>query len=157
MEAFSLGLPRVSNQNFKLVLISKCQTTVYRNILPVYGTFEEKSAIEGILKAQQNQEGDTDTVTAYIFLAKIPCLLFFKMPNNGIPLIYCQFTVHQPVCGAFNDNKTKRGIPMYRLLSRYTVLWQKIRWGFSFCLGFRGRIFFLVVAKTPQCKNQVKI
>ena len=69
-----LGLPRVSNQNSKLVLISKCQTAVYRNILPVYGTFDEKSAIEGILKAQQNQEGDTDTVTVYLSLARIPCL-----------------------------------------------------------------------------------
>ena len=50
---YSLGLPRVSyNQNSKLVLISKCQTTVYRNILQVYGAFDEKSAIEGILKAQ---------------------------------------------------------------------------------------------------------
>ena len=30
---------------------------------PVYGTVNEKSAIEGILKAQQDQEGDIDTVT----------------------------------------------------------------------------------------------
>ena len=71
-------------------------------------------------------------------------VLISKMPNNGIPLIYRQGTVHQPVYGTFNDNKTKRGIPIYRLLSRYTDLWQKIRWGFSCCLCFRGRIFVLV-------------
>ena len=71
-------------QNSKLVLISKCQTTVYRNILLVYGTLNEKSAIEGILKAQQNQEGDTDTVTVYLFLAKIR-YRFSKMPNKDIP------------------------------------------------------------------------
>ena len=29
--------------------------------------------IEGILKTQQNQEGETDTVTVYLFLAKIRC------------------------------------------------------------------------------------
>ena len=40
-----------------------------------------------------------------------------------------------------------RGVPIYRLLLRYTALWQKIRRGFSFCLGFRGHAFFLVVAK----------
>ena len=40
-------------------------------IFPFNGTFDEKSAIEGILKAQQNQEGDTDTVRVYFFLAKI--------------------------------------------------------------------------------------
>ena len=40
---YFLGLPMVYNQNSKLTLISKCQTTVYRNILPVYGTFDEKS------------------------------------------------------------------------------------------------------------------
>ena len=113
MEAFSLGLPRVSNQNFKLVLISKCQTTVYRNILPVYGTFEEKSAIEGILKAQQNQEGDTDTVTVYLFLAKITCLNF-KIPNNGIPLISRQFTVHSTKPrGGYRYTVYCHGIPLY--------------------------------------------
>ena len=70
---YFLGLPMVYNQNSKLTLISKCQTTVYRNILPVYGTFDEKSAIEGILEAQ-NQEADTVAVTVYLFLAKITCL-----------------------------------------------------------------------------------
>ena len=59
--------------------------------MPVYGTFDEKTAIEGISKAQ-NQE-DTDTVTVYLFLAKY-LVLIFKMPNNGIPLIFRQFTVH---------------------------------------------------------------
>ena len=113
-----------------------------------------------LLKAQQNQEGDTDTVTVYLFLAKITCtsyIIIFKMPDNGIPLISRQITVHQPVYGTFNDNKTKRGIPICRLMSRYTALLQKIRRGFSFCLGFRVRMFFVVVAKNPKCINQVKI
>ena len=98
---YSLGLPRVSNLNSKLVLISKCQTTVHRNILPVYGTFDEKSAIKGILKAQQNQAGDTDTVTVYLFLAKIPCLSWFSKCQTTLDhwfpasLRYIsQFTVH---------------------------------------------------------------
>ena len=45
---------------------------------------------------------------------------------------------------------------MYRLLSRYTALWQKICQGFSFCLGFRGRIFFLVVAKKNRVQKSSK-
>ena len=85
--------------------------------MPVYGALDEKLAIEGILKAQQNQEGDIDTVTVYLFLAKITCLNL-KLPNNGIPLIYRQFTVHPPVYGTLN-NKTKRGIPIY--LGPFTV------------------------------------
>ena len=123
---------------------------VYRNIFAVYGTFDEKSAIEGVLKAQQNHEGDTDTVTVYLFLAKI-CRLNFQNAKKRYTIYF------PPVYGTFYDNKTKRGIPIYRLLSRYTALWQKRRRGFSFCLGFRGRMFFLVVTKTPECKNQVKI
>ena len=57
--------------------------------MPVYGTLNEKSAVEGILKAQQNQEGDTDTVTVYLFLAKIRYrfMSLLKLPNKGIPLI----------------------------------------------------------------------
>ena len=45
-------------------------------MLPVYGTFDEKSAIEGKLKSHQNQEGDTDIVMVYLFLAKMHCLNF---------------------------------------------------------------------------------
>ena len=41
----------------------------------------EKSAIEDILKAQQNQEGDTDTVTVYLFLAKIRCRFHVAFQN----------------------------------------------------------------------------
>ena len=119
-------------------------------MLPVYGTFDEKSAIEGKLKSHQNQEGDTDIVMVYLFLAKMHCLNF-QNAKQRYPLDF------PPVYGTFNDNKTKRGIPIYRLMSRYTALWQKIRLGFSFCLGFRGRIFFLLVAKNPEYKNEVKI
>ena len=42
---FSLSLPRVSNHNSKLVLISKCQKTVSRNILLVYGTLDENEQL----------------------------------------------------------------------------------------------------------------
>ena len=95
--------------------------------MPVYGALDEKLAIEGILKAQQNQEGDIDTVTVYLFLAKITCLNL-KMPNNGIPLIYRQFTVHPPVYGTLNENKllrhnkTKRGIPIPFTVTAYLFL-----------------------------------
>ena len=74
-----LGLPRVSvTKTPNLSSFQNAKTTVYRNILPVYGTFDEKSAIEGILKAQQSQEGDTDTVTVYLFLAKRTFLSSFS-------------------------------------------------------------------------------
>ena len=75
-------------------------------------------------------------------------VLIFKMPNNGIPFIYRHFTVHQQVYGTFND-KTERGIPIYRLLSRYTALWQKNVEIFR-CLGFRGRILFLSSSSTKR-------
>ena len=56
-------------QNSKLVFIKKRQTyTVY--FPPVRGALNENQ----LLRAQQNQEGDTDisfTVTVYLFLAKI--------------------------------------------------------------------------------------
>ena len=115
---------------------------------------ERKNQIcyEGILKAQQNQEGDTDTAAVYLFLTKMRCRFsccFSKLPKQ-------RYTVDfPPVYGTLNKNK--RGMPIYRLMSRYTALWQKIRLGFSFCLGFRGRIFFLLVAKNPEYKNEVKI
>ena len=49
------------------------------NCIPEYfailwDIFDETSAIESIFKAQQNQEGDIDTVTVYLFLAKMTCL-----------------------------------------------------------------------------------
>ena len=87
---------------------------VYRNILPVYGTLNEKVsyAFESILKAQQNQEEDTDTVTVYLFLAKIRCRSFcFSNCQKKvyrvffIPCIFRQFTVHSPIYGTLNENK----------------------------------------------------
>ena len=44
-----------------------------------------------------------------------------------------------------------RGGYLYRLLSRYTSFWQNRRCRFSFCIGFRGRTFFLVAANNPEC------
>ena len=46
-------------------------------MLPVYGTFDEKSATEGHIEGTTNQEGEADTVTVYLFLAKIRCLSEF--------------------------------------------------------------------------------
>ena len=113
----SRGLPRVSQLKLQTCLHFKMPKTVlrvYRNIFAVYGTFDEKSAIEGVLKAQQNHEGDTDTVTVYLFLAKI-CRLNFQNAKKRYTIYF------PPVYGTFYDNKTKRGIPIYRLLSRYTA------------------------------------
>ena len=95
---------------------------------------------------QLNQEEDTDTVTTYLFLAKIRCR-FSKLPNIGIPCIFRQFSVHWTKICDWGQNKTNRVIPINRLLSRYTSFWQNIRCRFSFGLGFRGRMVFLAVAK----------
>ena len=148
----SLGLPRVSvtkTPNLSSFQNDKkrytglfCQLRyMWRNQLQVLRAYWRHNKIE---------RGITDTVTVYLFLAKIRCLNF----QNAKQRYIIDFP---PIYGTFNDNKTKREIPIYRLLSRYTALWQKIRRGFSFCLGFRGRISFLVVAKNPEYKNQVKI
>ena len=61
---------------------------------PVYGTLNENK----LLRAQQNQEGDTDTVTVYFFLSKLRCR-FSKLPKKGIPWILRQFT-------ALNENNS---------------------------------------------------
>ena len=81
--------------------------------MPVYGTLNEESAVEGILKPQQNHEGDTDT-TSFWQKYDVSFHVASKLPNKGIPLISRQFTVHPPVYGTLNDNKTKGGY-------RYTV------------------------------------
>ena len=103
-----------------------------------------KSGIEGIFKAQQNQEGYTDTASVYLVLAQIRWLFsrcFSKLPYKGIPLSLCQFTVHPPVFGTLNDNKTKRDIPIYRLRSRYTDLRQN-NVVFHFVLLLEDACFF---------------
>ena len=115
-----------------LVFISKCPTTEYRNIFPVYGILNEKSAIEGMLKAQQNQKGlpILSPYTSFWQKFDVSFHVAFKTAKQ-------RYTVDlPPVYGTLNDSKTKRGIAMYRLLSRYTALWKKIRCRSSRCLGF---------------------
>ena len=54
------------------------------NGIPVY--FASLRYIERktqLLRAQQNQEGDTDIITVYLFVAKIRCR-FSKLSNKGI-------------------------------------------------------------------------
>ena len=127
----------------------------------------EISAIEGILKAQQNQEGDTDTVTVYLFLAKIRCRVscrFSKLPSKGIPWIFRQFTVHWTKRSYWGHSwtkrsywghsKTKRGIPIPFTVTLYLFL-ANIRCRFSICLGFRGHVFFLVVPKNLECNKKM--
>ena len=133
----SLGFPRVYNQNSKLVFLLKCQTMVYRTILPVYGTFDEISCwghVEGTTKPS----GGLPILLRYynmpLFGKSTTSVFIFKMPKTVYPWFHSQITVHQPVYGTFNDKKTNRGIPMYRLLSRYTALWQNKSRGFSFVL-----------------------
>ena len=46
-------------------------------------------------------------------------------------MVFRQFTVHWTKISYWGHNKTKRGIPIYRLLSRYICFWQKIRFRFS--------------------------
>ena len=139
---YSLGLPRVFITKTPNCL-QKFQTTVYRNILPVYGTLNEKMSYWGHI------EGTTKPRGGYRYCHGIPLfdkttlfVIIFKMPNNGIPLISRHFTVNQPVYGTFNDNNTKRGIPIYRLLSRYAALWQKNRRGFHFVLVLKDVFSF---------------
>ena len=62
-----LYLLRPSFAKFPCVLIQKCQTTVYRGFFDSLRYSERK---QKLLRAQQNQEGDTDTVTVYLVLAK---------------------------------------------------------------------------------------
>ena len=118
--------------------------------MPNYGTpvyfaslrYMNKKSATYVLRAQQNQEGDTDTVTVYLFLAKLRCR-FSKMPNKGIPpCIFRQFTVHWTKI-SYWGHKTKRGIPIYSLLSRYTSFWQSILCRFSFCLGLDSSLCYV--------------
>ena len=90
----------------------------------------------------KTKRGITDTVTVYLFLAKIRCLNF-QNEKNGMTLIsqpdlryISQFTMH--------STKPRGG---YRCtVYCHTSLWQK-KSRFFICLAFRWRIFFLEVAK----------
>ena len=78
----SLGLPRVYNQKSKLVFFSKCQTTVYRNISPVYGTFDEISYwghVEGTTKPR----GVLPILSRYTSFWQKYDVLIFKMKKTG--------------------------------------------------------------------------
>ena len=112
--------------------------------MPVYGTFDQKSSVEGILKAQQNQEGDTDTVTVYLFLQKY-----------DVAFQNCQTKVYRGFYGTLNENKpltaqqNQEGdtsipftVTVYLFLAKHTI-------SLSYRLGFRGRTSFLVEAKKP--------
>ena len=63
-------------------------------------------------------------------------------------LYISQFTVYSTTIprGGYGYTVYCHGLPLYGKNYR----------GFSFCLGFTWRIFFLVAAKNPECKNQVK-
>ena len=84
-------------------------------------------------------------------------MLLFKLPKvyRGFfaSLRYIrQFTVHWTKISYWGTTKPRGGY-QYPLLSRHTYFWQNIRCRFSFCLGFRGRVFFLVVPKKPECNK----
>ena len=69
---YSVGLPRVSKQNFKLVCLNAKPPNkgIPVDLSPFYGTLNENK----LLKAPQNQEEDTDipfTVTAAISCCEI--------------------------------------------------------------------------------------
>ena len=62
---------------------------------PVFGTLNENK----LLRAQQNQEGDTDTITVYLFLATIRCR-FSKKQTYAVDF--------PPVYGTLNEKKLLR-------------------------------------------------
>ena len=118
-------------------------TTIYRKISPVYGILNEKSAIEGIVKAQRNQEGDTDTVTVYVFLAKIRCRFSWRFYNSQIKIyrgFYTslryirQLTVNWTKLSYWSHSKTKRVIPIpfnvtaYIFLAKHTMSFFTLSW-----------------------------
>ena len=57
---------------------------------------------EGILKAQRNQEGDTDTVTVYLFLAKYDVAF-----QNRQTKVYRRFPPSLPYIRLFTLHWTK--------------------------------------------------
>ena len=76
---YSLGLPwGVYNQNSTLVFFSKCQTTAYRTILPVYGTFDEISYWEHV-KGTTKPKGGLRILSRYTsFWQKYDICLHFQ-------------------------------------------------------------------------------
>ena len=70
--------------------------------MPNYGTpvyfaslrYMNKKSATYVLRAQQNQEGDTDTVTVYLFLQKY-----------DVAFQNCQTKVYRGFYGTLNENK----------------------------------------------------
>ena len=139
----SLGLPRVYKQNSKLVFLQKCQTTVYRNILPVYGTLNEKSAIKGILKAQQTKREIPILSRNISFWQKydVACHVAFQNCQQMVYRVFFaslryvrQFTVHWTKISYWGYSKTRRGIPIPftvtvdLFLAKHTMLFFVLSW-----------------------------
>ena len=117
-----------------------------RQLLRIYSANPATSSMSPISFFNQHPFSTNDLQLTHIFyFASYVCLI----EPATLPKAYPSATLPN-ASGTLNDNKTKRGITTYRLLSRYTALWQEIRCRFSFCLGFRGRMLFLVVAKNLE-------
>ena len=141
-ELISLGLPRVcitktpslSFQNAKQRYTALfCQLTVHLT----------KSAIEGILQAQQNQEGDYRYCHGIPLFGKNCDVLIFKMPKTVYHWFSSQITVFQPVYGTVKRRNQDGDTDVPFTVTVYRFMAKKSR--FFSCLGFWWRIFFLLI------------
>ena len=127
--------------------IQKCQTTVYRNILPFYGTLNEKISYWGHIEGTTKPRGGYRYCHSIHFFGINVISLFMSLFKTAKGYI----VYFPPGYGTLNEKKLLRaqqnqeGVPIPFIVTVY--LWQNIRCRFSCCLGFRGRMFFLVVAK----------
>ena len=116
----SVGLPRVSNQNSKLVFISKSKQR-YTGLFCHFTVHLTRSATEGILKAQQNQEGDYRYCHGIPLFGKNTMSKFSKYQklytiDFQARLRYIsQFTVHSTTKpkGEYRCTVYCHGIPLY--------------------------------------------
>ena len=108
---------------------------------------ERKNQIcyEGILKAQQNQEGDTDTAAVYLFLTKMRCRFsccFSKLPKQrytvDFPSVYgtsASLRYIERQQDQEGDTDIPFTVTLYRFMAHHTML-------FLFCLDLEDVCFF---------------
>ena len=139
---FTLGVYYKQNPN--LVLIQNCQTKERVDFPPVYGTLNEIQ----LLREQQTKTKPRGgfqylpfSVTYTSFWQEYDALI-----KNCHTKVYRGFFASlryiERKISCWPHIKTKRGIPIYRLLSRYTFFWQKYDINFHFDLVFEDvRVF----------------
>ena len=130
----SLGLPRVSKQNSELVLIKQCQTTVYRNISPVYGTLNEKISYWGHIEGTTKPRAGYRHFHGISLFGKSTMSLFMSLfkTAKGIPLISCQFTVRKLAIDV-RYKRRKNYLKIIRKSRRAFCFLIKMQFGYKRC------------------------